>query len=125
MDEATSALDTNSEAVVQDALNKLMKGRTTIVIAHRLSTIVDSDMILVFHKGELKEVGTHDQLMDLEGGLYAELARKQMMRKEESLDKIPSVPSAIDMYKEDEIEMQPLEKIPSTDSADSNEDSMV
>jgi len=78
LDEATSALDTQSESVVQDALNKLMKGRTTIVIAHRLSTIVDSDVICVMHKGELKEIGTHQELLQIKDGYYYKLAAKQM-----------------------------------------------
>jgi ATP-binding cassette subfamily B (MDR/TAP) protein 1 len=78
LDEATSALDTQSEGVVQDALNKLMAGRTTIVIAHRLSTVIDSDVIVVMHKGELKEKGTHHELMQIKDGYYFKLAAKQM-----------------------------------------------
>ena len=121
LDEATSALDTNSEAVVQDALNKLMKGRTTIVIAHRLSTIVNSDLICVFHKGELKEQGTHDQLMN-SGGLYAELARKQMMKKQDSSEELTKVA-------EDEIALETpyksqatFETVESKESLTSNSD---
>jgi len=79
LDEATSALDTQSEGVVQDALTKLMQGRTSIVIAHRLSTIVDSDKICVMHKGELKEQGTHHELLRITDGYYSRLANKQMM----------------------------------------------
>ena len=79
LDEATSALDTQSESIVQDALNKLMKGRTSIVIAHRLSTIVDSDVICVMNKGELKEKGTHKDLLKIENGYYYKLAAKQML----------------------------------------------
>ncbi|MNE80226.1 Multidrug resistance ABC transporter ATP-binding/permease protein BmrA [compost metagenome] len=78
MDEATSALDTQSEGIVQDALNTLMKGRTSIVIAHRLATIVNSDLIVVMHKGEMKEKGTHQELLQIPDGHYARLARKQM-----------------------------------------------
>jgi ATP-binding cassette, subfamily B, bacterial MsbA len=67
LDEATSALDTESEKLVQDALANLMKGRTSIVIAHRLSTIVNADEIVVMHKGEIVEKGSHDQLVALNG----------------------------------------------------------
>jgi ATP-binding cassette subfamily B (MDR/TAP) protein 1 len=79
LDEATSALDTQAESIVQDALNKLMKGRTTIVIAHRLATVVDADLIVVMHKGEIKEKGTHHELLQIPNGYYYRLAKKQMM----------------------------------------------
>ncbi|MFN6944533.1 MAG: ABC transporter ATP-binding protein [Cytophagaceae bacterium] len=72
LDEATSALDTESEKLVQDALNKLMKNRTSIVIAHRLSTILDADEIVVLRKGEILERGTHNELL-AQGGLYTKL----------------------------------------------------
>jgi ABC-type multidrug transport system fused ATPase/permease subunit len=77
LDEATSALDSESERLVQEALEKLMKGRTSIVIAHRLSTIRDADGILVLDKGVVAESGTHDELMALENGLYRSLSRLQ------------------------------------------------
>jgi len=83
LDEATSALDTESEHVVQDALNKLMKGRTTIVIAHRLSTIQSADLIVVIELGEIKETGTHNELLKIPNGVYAKLAGRQMMFKNE------------------------------------------
>ena len=67
LDEATSALDTESERLVQDALERLMKTRTTVAIAHRLSTIKCADEICVIHEGEIVERGTHDQLLDIDG----------------------------------------------------------
>jgi subfamily B ATP-binding cassette protein MsbA len=75
LDEATSSLDNESEQLVQDALEKLMKNRTTIVIAHRLSTIINADRILVIVKGEIKEQGTHTQLL-LNNGIYKKLYEK-------------------------------------------------
>jgi ATP-binding cassette subfamily B (MDR/TAP) protein 1 len=88
LDEATSALDTQSEATVQEALNRLMQGRTTIVIAHRLSTVVDSDVIVVMHKGEMKEKGTHQDLVKVPDGYYFKLAQKQMRFAEKSRAKM-------------------------------------
>ena len=69
LDEATSSVDTDTERLIQDALRVLMEGRTTIAIAHRLSTVQDMDKILVFHRGELREVGSHQQLL-ARRGLY-------------------------------------------------------
>ena len=70
LDEATSALDTESEKVVQEALDKARKGRTSIVIAHRLSTIYNSDIIAVIHDGQVIEAGTHAQLMAKKGAYH-------------------------------------------------------
>lgn len=70
LDEATSALDTESEKLVQDALDKLMQDRTSIIIAHRLSTIRNADEIVLLSKGEIKERGTHDELIELKGMYY-------------------------------------------------------
>ena len=82
LDEATSALDTESERVVQEALNRLMVGRTSIIIAHRLSTIKNADRILVLDKGKLVEDGTHEELME-KNGLYAHLYQIQYRTNEE------------------------------------------
>lgn len=81
LDEATSALDTESERVVQEALDRLMVGRTSFVIAHRLSTVKNADKILVLEKGNLVESGTHDELLSLDG-LYAHLYKIQYRNKE-------------------------------------------
>jgi subfamily B ATP-binding cassette protein MsbA len=79
LDEATSSLDTESEKLVQDAINNIMKDRTTIVIAHRLSTIRHADEIVVLNKGEIAERGTHDELMD-HGGIYRRLVEMQELK---------------------------------------------
>lgn len=77
LDEATSNLDTASERLVQEALNRLMKGRTTLVIAHRLSTIKEADKIFVLDKGEIIQSGTHAELAKQTDGLYYQLLQRQ------------------------------------------------
>jgi ATP-binding cassette subfamily B protein len=72
LDEATSSVDTETEALIQQALDRLTEGRTTLAIAHRLSTIHDADTILVMHKGEIRERGTHSELLAMDG-LYRKL----------------------------------------------------
>jgi ATP-binding cassette subfamily B protein len=84
LDEATSHLDSQSEALIQDALKKVMAGRTSMVIAHRLSTILIADLILVMDRGRIVERGTHDELL-AQGGLYAQLYETQFSRDQEAL----------------------------------------
>ena len=78
LDEATSALDSESERLVQDALNTLMKGRTSFVIAHRLSTIKNADRIFVLENGQIIEDGNHDNLI-AQNGTYTKLVNLQTM----------------------------------------------
>lgn len=82
LDEATSHLDSESEALIQEALKRVMAGRTSIVIAHRLSTILAADLILVMDRGKIVERGTHEELI-AHGGLYADLYRTQFSRSRE------------------------------------------
>ena len=77
LDEATSALDSGTEREIQKDLEKLMRGRTSIIIAHRLSTIMKADMIVVLSRGKVVEMGTHEELRDRQGGLYKKLWRLQ------------------------------------------------
>jgi len=79
LDEATSSLDSESEVLIQRAMERLMVGRTTIVIAHRLSTVRALDRLLVFDKGAVVEEGTHDQLVRREGGIYRRLFERQAL----------------------------------------------
>ncbi|HEY3109944.1 MAG TPA: ATP-binding cassette domain-containing protein, partial [Chloroflexota bacterium] len=81
LDEATSHLDSESEALIQAALERVMAGRTSIVIAHRLSTILKADTILVLDRGRLVEQGTHEQLLE-RGGLYARLFETQFRQRQ-------------------------------------------
>ena len=76
LDEATSSVDTETELLIRDALRVLMAGRTTLAVAHRLSTIQDMDKILVLHKGQLREAGTHQELL-AQRGIYFKLFELQ------------------------------------------------
>ena len=89
LDEATSSVDTDTERLIQDALHVLMSGRTTIAIAHRLSTVQDMDTILVFHKGRLREQGSHRQLL-AEQGLYHKLYQLQYRDQEVGMAPVAS-----------------------------------
>jgi subfamily B ATP-binding cassette protein MsbA len=79
LDEATSSLDTESERLVQDAINKMMQNRTSIVIAHRLSTIRHAHEIVVLHHGQIAERGTHDELI-AKAGIYKRLVEMQEVK---------------------------------------------
>ena len=79
LDEATSSIDTRTELLIQEAFDKLMKGRTSFVVAHRLSTIRSADLILVMRDGKIIEQGTHDTLMK-QNGFYSELYNSQFSR---------------------------------------------
>ena len=78
LDEATSALDTESERLVQDALEKMMQNRTSLVIAHRLSTIQNADLIVVLHQGQIVEQGTHEELIKRQGAYYKLVEMQQL-----------------------------------------------
>lgn len=84
LDEATSSIDTETEMLIQRAIRKLLEGRTSIVIAHRLSTIQRANKIIVMHKGEIREMGTHQQLLSL-GGIYYKLYRLQYKEQEATI----------------------------------------
>jgi ATP-binding cassette subfamily B protein len=88
LDEATSSVDSETEETVNKAFEKLMEGRTSIVIAHRLSTIQGADKIMVMHKGEIRERGTHKQLVEKDEGIYRKLYELQY--KDELLPTVKS-----------------------------------
>ncbi|TIS30264.1 MAG: ABC transporter ATP-binding protein, partial [Mesorhizobium sp.] len=79
LDEATSSLDSESEVLIQQAVDRLMVGRTTLVIAHRLSTVRSLDRLLVFDRGRIMEDGDHAALINLDGGIYRRLFERQAL----------------------------------------------
>ncbi|KAL3125940.1 hypothetical protein niasHT_009469 [Heterodera trifolii] len=96
LDEATSALDTESEALVQKALETAQEGRTTIVVAHRLATIRNVDQILVFHNGQIVETGTHEELIEKKGIFHGMVSQQQIQQgnADQSLQKIDEAPNS-------------------------------
>ena len=84
LDEATSALDNKAEAVVQKAIDNLMKDKTVFVIAHRLSTIQNADKIVVINEGKIAETGTHIELLNIENGAYRSLYNAQFKKQEDN-----------------------------------------
>jgi len=77
-DEATSALDYESEKILQDNMRKIWAGRTVLIIAHRLSAVRDADRIIVLDRGQIVEVGSHNELIAMDGGIYAHLHQLQL-----------------------------------------------
>ena len=89
LDEATSALDSESEHVVQEAIDRLMAHRTTVIVAHRLSTVRSADVLCVVQKGRIVERGTHEELITL-GGVYHQLTARQTEAGKKTLSSPPS-----------------------------------
>jgi len=92
LDEATSSVDTETEVRVREALSRMVKGRTSVIIAHRLSTIQQADKIMVMHKGQLREMGSHQELLT-QRGIYWKLY--QLQYKDQELGGVPVVPSPV------------------------------
>jgi len=82
LDEATSSVDSRTEQLIQYATNKIIEGKTSIIIAHRLSTILNADKILFLQSGQVKEFGSHDELIKIENGLYKKLFEYQFQDSE-------------------------------------------
>lgn len=97
-DEATSALDTETEKQVQQAINEVSKGATSLIIAHRLSTVKDCDKIIVLKHGEIVETGKHDELIKKEGGYYSKLWYKQSEQSERMAQEAAQKKKEIEEY---------------------------
>ena len=82
LDEATSSIDSKTEKLIQYATSKIIENKTSIIIAHRLSTILNSDKIILLDKGEIKEIGTHDELLKIPNGYYKKLFELQFQKEE-------------------------------------------
>nr|CAB3219614.1 multidrug resistance protein 1-like [Phallusia mammillata] len=106
LDEATSALDTESESVVQAALEQASEGRTTIVIAHRLSTIRNANKIIAFQDGNVAEQGTHDELLKIPDGVYSNLINMQAGRETDENEEYPDLPHDATTVEESKAELQ-------------------
>ena len=104
LDEATSALDTVTENSVQEALESLGQNRTVLIIAHRLSTIKNADQIIAMDNGEVKEVGTHDELFDREGGIYSKLWKMQQRQNGSESDLVALAAESVQPVVEAEAE---------------------
>ncbi len=111
LDEATSSLDSKSEIVVQDALQNLMKGRTTLVIAHRLSTVVDADQIVFIEKGKVTGIGSHELLFE-EHEMYREFAMQQLRIQEQGLRNVEALPMEPDQEDQHQEEQEAFEQKP-------------
>jgi ATP-binding cassette subfamily B multidrug efflux pump len=101
LDEATSSVDTETEFRVRDALNRMVEGRTSLIIAHRLSTVQRADKIIVMHKGHVREMGTHQQLL-AQRGIYFKLYQLQYKDQELNVERAPS-PANADGFREPEV----------------------
>ncbi|KAG2309716.1 hypothetical protein Bca52824_029464 [Brassica carinata] len=108
LDEATSALDAESERVVQEALDRIMVNRTTVVVAHRLSTVRNADMIAVIHQGKIVEKGSHTELLEDPEGAYSQLIRLQEEKKQEENPEGEQKMSSIESFKQSSLRKSSL-----------------
>jgi len=85
LDEATSSVDGETEELIQLAIDRLTEGKTAIIIAHRLATVQKADRIVVMNKGKIVEMGSHEKLLQIEGGFYQNLHNVQLLKKQETI----------------------------------------